>query len=179
MSTATLPTPQYRRINLRAAAFAAIVLLVVGYPVYRLIEAQWHLDREDRQEDAVGAFTEINIKYLTDFPMDQIKGTNDDIPAKWRQMDGKRVLFVGEMVPGHTMAGFSDFELVYSTTPRSRVEPQIQHFIKCRVPLGKTVEYHPGLVAVKGTLHVGVTRDGGGERISSVYRLAVESVEPK
>jgi hypothetical protein len=181
MTTAAAPAPSVHvplseRINFRMVAFGAVLLLLLGYPIYRLLDEQLHGGVWQR-----GEFTEINLKRLSDFPMDQFKATEDAIPEKWRQMDGKKVLLVGEMVIGQSMVGFdSDFDLVWSIQKCCLSgEPQVQHFIKCKVQPGKRVEYSPGLVEVKGTLHVGITRDPVTGRISSVYRVDVDGVEPK
>lgn len=167
--------PLSERINFRMVLVGALLLVLLGYPIYRMLRLQL-TGGITRHAD----FTEIDLKFLSDFPMDQVNATDNDIPKQWREMNGKPVMLVGEMVAGRSMVGLdSDFDLVWSIQKCCLTgEPQVQHFIKCKIPEGQMVEYHYGLVEVRGTLNVGVTKGENG-RVSSVYRVNVDSVKPK
>jgi hypothetical protein len=103
-------------------------------------------------------------------------GTNDDIPKRYRQLDGKRVLLTGQMYEPYTAEGkIRAFTLVYSISNCCfNGPPKVQHFIQAIVPVGKSVEYSPDFVDVVGTLHVGV--ESGEGHVQSVYRIDVEKV---
>ena len=87
-------------------------------------------------------------------------------------------MLVGEQYLSRSMRGPDlEFDLVYSITKCCfNGPPQIQHFVKCKSLPNKKIDYYSGLVKVVGTLHVGVQSENG--RVSSVYRMDVESVEP-
>ena len=179
-SAAPAPAPRVHvplseRINFRMVLVGGLLLILLGYPIYTLL-----LDTLTGGVRQRGEFTEINLKRLSDFPMDQENATNDAIPAQWRAMDGKKVILVGEMVGGRSMVGTgADFDLVWSIQKCCLSgSPQVQHFIKCDLAAGKQAEYHYGLVEVRGTLRVGIEKGENG-RVGSVYRVNVDSVKPK
>ena len=51
----------------------------------------------------------------------------------------------------------------------------MQHFVHARAAKGGELEYFDGLVRVKGTLHINVTRDQG--KVAGVYWMDVDTVE--
>jgi hypothetical protein len=108
--------------------------------------------------------------------MDQDTGTTDDIPVRYRQLDGKRVLMTGQMWDPYAADGrIRAFTLVYSISNCCfNGPPKVQHFIQATVPSGQAVEYSSDFVDVVGTLHVGVQAAEG--HVQSVYRIDVEKV---
>lgn len=172
----TTSVPLRERINWRIVLFAGVVLLLVGYPLYFVLDSMlFHGVHEAKDE--LGSYKVVQLKELSGFEMNQLTATDADIPPHWRQLDGQRVALTGEMYLANSAGRQNSFDLVYSiakccVTP----SPKIQHFIKSTVMPGRRVSYHPGLVEVKGTLHVGIEREG--EQILSVYRLDVENVRP-
>ena len=162
------------RVTPRMVFFLLVVLALVGYPVYVFVEAAVTGGIRDR-----GDYKEVDLKAMSLFHFDQNNGTIDDVPAKWRALDGQKVKVVGEMwqpySAGNLVVGF---ELVYSIAACCfSGPPQIQHFVQSRVESGKSVGYHTGPVEVTGTMRVKVTRDEIG-KITGVYHMDVESVRP-
>ena len=171
---ATSKTPLRERINLRMIAFIAFIALLVGYPVYVMLDMQL----TGGVKAAAGGYTEVDLKAMSTFTFDQANGTINDIPQKWRDLDGKKVILHGEMWQptgaGPTVDGF---ELVYSIAKCCfSGPPQIQHFVHATAEKGAKLGYYEGTVVVKGTLHVNVKKETG--RVTSVYQLDVESVNP-
>jgi hypothetical protein len=168
-------TPVSRRFNARMLVFTGVILLLIGYPVFVFVNTQLHGGVWEVHDER-GQRKQVELKELSGFEMDQIKATNDDIPRKYRDLDGQRVELVGEMYNSRSMGGIqSNFDLVYSikdccVTP----SPKVQHFIRCTAQSGKQLIYIPGMVSIIGKLRVGIERDG--ETILSVYRMDVESV---
>jgi hypothetical protein len=121
---------------------------------------------------------EIDLKAMSNFEMNQISATNDDIPRAYRNLDGQRVKLVGEMWSPDVAAGrVKSFQLCYSITQCCfNGPPKVQHFVKATVM--PSVQCFPadGLIRVVGTLHVSVEMNDG--RIQSVYRIDVEKLEP-
>src|SRR4051795_3193135 len=106
-----------------------------------------------------GDFDEVDLKSMSNFDMDQVRGTVADVPPQFRALDGKKVLLVGEVAPNNDTASnkISKFSLCYSVAKCCYGgPPKVQHFVPCRVPAGRTVtNYVNGpQVKVYGTLHI-------------------------
>ncbi len=172
----TITLPLSSRINLRMVAFACFVLVLIGFPLY------WYLDvaLSGGVKDAGNGYLQVDLMTMVSFPFDQHNGTVDDVPPKWRQLDGKKVILVGEMAPMQSAAPEIDsFDLVYSVAKCCFTgEPQAQHFIHSKVVGGKKVPYYGGLVKARGTLHVDVRKSAENGKIDSVFTFDVEDVEP-
>ena len=167
--------PLRERFNFRMLIFIGVIALMVGYPLYWMI----HMQLTGGVEKVAGGNTYVDLKAMSLFHFDQENGTIDDVPQKWRALDGQKVVVVGEMwqpySAGNLVVGF---ELVYSIAKCCfSGPPQIQHFVQCRVVPGKTAGYYSGPVEVTGTMRVKVTRDELG-KITGVYHMEVEEVKP-
>jgi len=155
----------------RTYALIATALFLFGYPIYLYTDALITGGITRR-----GDLLVVDLKALSSFEMDQDAGTTQDIPLRYRQLDGKRVLLVGQMWDPYVADGkIRIFTLVYSISNCCfNGPPKIQHFIQATVPPGQAVEYSPDFVDVVGTLHVGVESAAG--HVQSVYRIDVEKV---
>lgn len=163
------------RISMRAVVFFLVVGVLVGYPLYVYIDSVV----SGGIHDAGDGYKEVDLKAMSVFPFDQTAGTINEVPQKWRALDGQKIICTGEMwqpySAGRTVDGF---QLVYSISKCCfNGPPQIQHFVQCTVMQGKQVEYLPNLVRVKGVLRVNVTKDPETGKITGVYHMDVESVE--
>lgn len=161
------------RINIRMIIFFGVMILLIGYPIYIYIDSAMH----QGIKDVGGGYKEVDLKAMSVFPFDQVDGTIDDIPIKWRQLDGAKVIANGEMWQAQSAARYVDsFDLVYSISKCCfNGPPQIQHFVHARAAKNAELEYFDGLVRVKGTLHIKVTRDQN--KVSGVYWMDVDNVE--
>ena len=173
-TTAPVHIPLSERINVRMIVFAALLLVLIGVPMY------WYLDAaiSGGVKDAGGGYKEVDLKAMSNFLFDQTNGTIDDVPAQFRALDGQKVILYGEMwQPTSAGNSIGSFELVYSIAKCCfSGPPQVQHFVKATVINGKEVGYYDGLVKVTGTLHVDVKKGAG--KVERVYELDVESVDP-
>ncbi len=167
------PPPITSRVTPRMVAFVLVMLVLVGYPLYVYVESAVTGGIRDR-----GAYKELDLKAMSTFHFDQQAGTIDDVPKRWRDLDGQKVAVVGEMWQPYSAGNrVVAFELVYSIAQCCfNGPPQIQHFVQARVVPGKAVGYHSGPVRVTGTLRVNVTRDETG-KVNGVYHMDVEDVE--
>ena len=163
--------PFSQRVNLRVIGFVAVLALLIGYPTYRYVDFAASQGIKDR-----GDYKEVDLKWMSSFPFDQINGTINDIPQQFRALDAQPVLLIGEMyIPSNAQPRVNDFELVYSISKCCMVgQPLIQHFVQARLKHGQ-VNYYPNLVKVKGILHVNVIP--GDQKVASVYQLDVQSVD--
>lgn len=170
---AALKAPLSERINFRMIGFCLIMATLVGYPLYVYLDSVVSGGIKDR-----GDYLEVDLKAMSTFPFDQVKGTVNDVPEKWRALDGKKVMLTGEMWDTFSLDNnVTNFQLVYSIANCCLSgSPQIQHFIQAKAVPGKKIIYREGLVKVLGTLRVDVKREAG--KVTQVYALDVESVEP-
>jgi hypothetical protein len=168
------PPPWSQRINWRMMVLASIVLIIVGVPFYIWLDEVVTGGIHD-----YGSFKEVDLKAMSTFDMDQQSGTMDDIPLKFRQLDGKRCMMVGEMWNPHNAGddSLSYFVLVYSKTKCCFNGPPLaQHFVDGNVMKGAKVYYYETPVKVWGTVHVFIHKDK--DVIKSIYHVDVDKVEP-
>ena len=173
MSTA-IHTPLSERINFRLVFFICLISIPLGWVGYVFLDSAIHGGVKDLGD----GYVEVDLKAMSLFPFDQINGKREDVPSKWRELDGKKVVVYGEMWQPYNAGPTSPagFQLVYS---RAKCcfsgPPQIQHFVQATLKPGANAAYVDNLAKIKGTLHVDVTRDA--DKVSSVYHIEVESVE--
>jgi hypothetical protein len=169
--------PWFRRINYRVVLLAAIALLFIGGPFF-----VWARDALTGGIVRHGNYADVNLKAMSTFDMDQMTGTPDDIPAKFRALEGQRVHMMGEMWDPTDAGdgGISYFQLVYSKTKCCFNGPPLaQHFVDGNVIPGHTVYYYGnGMVSVWGTLHIHFRRDPDSKVIKSIYEVDVDRVDP-
>jgi hypothetical protein len=172
---AAIKAPITERINFRIITFVAVLVGIFLFLFGGAIRQMMTGGIVDR-----GEYVEVDLFTISNFEMDQSAATDDSVPAEFRRLDGKRVQLIGEMYRPLEVIGTGDvreFDLVYSISKCCVTSsPKVQHFIQAQVMKEKKVKYHPGLVKVVGTLHVGVQKRDG--RVTSVYRMDVESTEP-
>jgi hypothetical protein len=157
--------------------FALLVFGVVGGVVYTYLDSAL----SGGIKDVGGGFKQVDLKKMVTYSFDQTNGTIEDVPEKWRELNGEKVILYGEIL-NTTSAGSGElatFELVYSISDCCFTgPPQIQHFIKCSVEPGRKVYHYSNLVKVTGTLRVDVQRDAEATKISPVFALDVTAVDP-
>jgi len=169
--------PWFRRINYRVVLLGAIALLFIGGPFFI-----WARDAMNGGIVRHGDYADVNLKAMSTFDMNQMTGTTDDIPSKFRGLEGQRVRMVGEMWAPRDASdgGLSYFQLVYSKTKCCFSGPPLaQHFVDGNVIPGRTVYYDSdGMVSVWGTLHIRFRRDPDSKVIKSIYEVDVDRVDP-
>ena len=155
-------------------AFFGVLIVLIGYPVYIYLDSAVH----GGIKDAGNGYKEVDLKAMSVFPFDQINGTLNDVPQKWRDLEGKKVIAYGEMWQPESASRYVDtFQLCYSIAKCCfNGPPQVQHFVNCTAVKDANLEYYTGLVKVSGTLHVKVTRDEN--KVNHVYWMDVDTVEP-
>ncbi len=166
-----------QRINWRVLVFIAVIILPIA-----LLFFWWLSEFLSGGIHDYGAFKEVDLKAMSSFDMDQTNATMQDIPAKWRALEGQKILAVGEMwAPNYAgdSARLDYFQLVYSRTKCCFNGPPLaQHFVDGYVVKGKHVYNYEVPVKVLGTLHVYVRKDPTSGIIKSIYHVDVEKVTP-
>jgi hypothetical protein len=167
--------PITERINVRMLVFGAVVLLMVGYPLYFYLDVAL----SGGVKDLGNGYKQVDLKAMSTFPFDQNNGSLEDVPPQWRALDDQKVVLFGEMwqPTSADSENVDTFELVYSIAKCcTSGPPQIQHFVHSKVIDGKKARYYDGQVKVTGTLNVEVKKEEG--KVISIYQLLVEDVEP-
>ncbi len=183
MTTATLPVSDPIRaragFNFRLLGFIAVFSLLLGYPLYIYLDSM--LSGGIKQE---GDYTRVDLKAMSTFTIDQKAGTVNDVPERFRNLDGKKVILVGQVAPGGLEARGMDqyFQLVYSVQKCCYSgKPLIQHFVQATIPpesLKNISGSDSGDIEVRGVLTVKVTPEdkSPGDDISGIYHIRVESI---
>src|SRR2546421_6409092 len=177
---ATVKMPAERRTNwgtvARVSLVAGLVLALVGYALKVTYESVIQGGVVSR-----GDYYDVELKAMSNFEMDQQRGTLADVPQRFRDLDGKKVLLVGEVAPVGDMAGdkVKQFSLCYSVAKCCfGGPPKVQHFVLCRSRDGKMMPNYLGVQQVKifGTLRINPVHEG--DAISSLFQMDVERIEP-
>ena len=158
--------------NLRIAVFVLVVGGLIGYAGYTYFQEQWTQGIQQR-----GDLTVVNLKAMSTFPFDQKMGVLEDIPERYRALNGKKVELIGEMyAPESSGAAVDKFDLVYSIQKSCYSgEPLVQHFVRSKGTAGP-VPFYGGQVRITGTLRVEVEKDA--DKITGIYHLMVDKVDP-
>jgi hypothetical protein len=174
------PRPAARGVNwgmvFRVGLVVGLVLALVGYALRVTYESVIQ-----GGVVSAGDHYKVELKQMSNFDMDQVIGTLDDIPERFRGLDGKKVQLEGEVAPGGLFSGDSvkQFSLCYSVAKCCfGGPPKVQHFVACRSANGKPMPNYEGagMVRVFGTLHVKIVKSDAG-KIDSVFQMDVERVE--
>src|SRR5215468_5577358 len=100
----TTKAPFLQRINFRIVVFAGVMLVLIGYPIYLFLDVRLSGGVWDVKDER-GTYKRVDLKTISDFEMDQMKATNEDIPSEFRRLDGERVMLIGEIVSGRSARG--------------------------------------------------------------------------
>jgi hypothetical protein len=162
------------RLNLRALVFVLVVLV----PLVAVGWVYFNTAFSTGIKQAEGGYLWVDLQKMSSFTFDQRNGTIDQVPQRWRELHGKKVILEGEMAPlTSAAADVNEFELVWSVANCCYTgSPQVQHFVQAKVVDARKVRYYTRPVRVHGTLRVEVTREEG--QVTGVYHLDVERVEP-
>ena len=131
---------------------------------------------------AAGDHYKVELKQMSNFEMDQALGGVADVPERYRQLDGKKVILEGEVAPAGTFSGdtVKQFSLCYSVAKCCYGgPPKVQHFVACKAADGRPMPNYEGagMIRVHGTLHVKVVKNDAG-KIDSIFQLDVTRIEP-
>jgi hypothetical protein len=178
-ATAPNPTkPRMRitqRINFRMIAVAAVVLFLVGYPIYTYLDESI----SGGVHNVGNGMKAVDLKALGNFPFDEKVSTINDVPQKWRGLDGQKVVLEGFMYAGNSAAdNINRFQFVYNIAKCCfGGPPRVQERVFTIVPNGGTVPYYyMEMVRCTGTLHVAVHKNEVGTT-DAVYTMDLDKVQ--
>ena len=165
-------TPHHPKLNLRLVVLALVVLAPLGWMTYTLVSQSISEGIEQ-----VGAYKEVNLKALGNFPFDDLSDTEAAVPPVYRALDGQKVLLIGQMYSDMVASNTTDrFQLVYSIANCCfGGPPKVQERVFAKAPEGKRVFVYDHLAKVYGTLHVRAVRENG--KVVSLFDMDVEKIE--
>ena len=157
-------------------AFAAIILFLLGWPIYTFVSETLTSGIHNR-----GSYKEVDLKAIGFFELNPMNATLKDVPAQFRALDGQKVLLSGEVFsPTAARGKITEFTLVYSIQKCCYGgPPKVQERVFATVAPDKAVEFAgDGYHDVLGTLHVTMKRDERKGEVVEVYHLDVDSMKP-
>jgi hypothetical protein len=166
------------RVNFRILLFATVILLMLGWPVWSYVSETWTGGVHDR-----GAYKEVNLKALGFFQLDRTSPSINDVPMRYRRLDGQKVLLKGLVLPqlqaGHRI---SEFTLVFSPVSCciGAGKPLVQERVFSRAATAENwLPYpHDGYYEVFGTLHVNMKFNEIDGSVMEVYQLDCQKMTP-
>jgi hypothetical protein len=169
--------PGHRAGGNRANLPLVLLAVVSVAPLAWFLYAAIHRSVTDGIEKE-GQYTRVDLRMMGNFPFDETHGTLDDVPMRYRALDGQKVQLDGQMYSDISAAAAVDrFQLVYSIENCCfRGPPRVQERVFAHVPNADKAPLYPNVVRVYGILHTRLTQ--ADHRIVSVYDLDVERVEP-
>lgn len=162
--------PLSERVNLRLVVFLVLVSLPFLWCLWLILDQRMIVDKGD--------YYDVDLKAMGNFSFDSRHDTDEAIPTEVRELDGKKVMFEGEMyAPEEAASQVRGFQLVYSIIDCCLDgPPKVQERVFALVPEGKRVRNYTGRqVTCIGTLHVKVEKLGG--ETVSVFTMDVDEVE--
>ena len=79
--------PLRERFNLRILVFVGVFALLLGLPFYLYMDAAVTGGIKNQ-----GDHFAVDLKAMSTFPFDQENGRIDDVPQRWRDLEGKTVV---------------------------------------------------------------------------------------
>jgi hypothetical protein len=164
-----------KSVNSRMIALIAVICLPVAWMTYTFVKLSSSAGIED-----MGGYKRVDLKAMGNFPFDDAFDGEQAVPAVYRQLDGQKVLLIGQMYVDFTTEPLVDrFQLVYSIQNCCfNGPPKVQERVFAHVPSGSTekMPVYSGLAEVYGTLHIRAQREKG--RVVSLYDMDVEKIRP-
>jgi hypothetical protein len=168
------PLPEPKRFNARLWIFVGAIALVACFVGWSIISPMLNSGISDH-----GNYKEVDLKMLGNYAFNDESGTVEDVPKKFRALDGQRVMLQGYMYgPEDAGAKGRRFQFVYNVTKCCfSGPPQVQERVfvvaKKDIPIYDMYTF----AEVVGTLHVRVIKDPTSGKITSVYDLDCESAK--
>lgn len=160
----------------RIAIVVGALALVVGWPVYSFISERVTGGVHDR-----GSYKEVDVATLASFKLNMRSGTIDDVPARFRALDGQRVRVRGFVHSIVESDGVWTKAFLLASRYQSQWGPgslDAQERVSVFVPDGRKISVEANKYYwVTGTMHVKVLRDER-DGIYRVFAVDLDELEP-
>lgn len=172
-ASAPAKKPLSQRINIRLIVFLSIVAFPFVGILYAFVSYSGGIRHSSEGEI-------VDLKSLGYFTLDQQNGTIKDVPAKWRDLDGKKVVLEGFMFSPRSSMSATEFQFVYNIQRCCFGGPPLpQERVFVHVPNNRNIELLDGCVRIVGTLHVKIEKNKVDGSIVSVYTMDLDKVGAK
>ena len=135
-----------------------LVLLVLAPALVGAAFTAWPLLRERLER---GPYQPVRIETLANFSFNDQKGTDQDVPAEIRGLDGARVSITGLMWDLRSVGNHERFQLI-DGFPRQHHVPIIQERVFVHGPPASPIQWVGDRIRVRGTLHVRIRQNDKG-----------------
>jgi hypothetical protein len=161
-----------RKLNRRFLGRAFCLLILIGFAAMTGVLLHAHSARNQTPVQS-----ELTVRELSDFPLDQVNGAVADVPIRWRNLDGQRVALVGNLWAPTVDSSGTCIQFQLTCQVDERTPPAAQRFVSC-----STVQPMPewtstmDVVRATGILRINIVHKNGV--IASVFSLDVDRLEP-
>lgn len=163
-----------QRLNLRLIVFLLLISAPFVYIIGKSVMHAMSGGITDR-----GAYKDVDLKALGNFPFDQTEGKLTDIPERYRNLDGQRVRLTGFMfAPENAGDRGNRFQFVYDVNKCCfGGAPQVQERVFAYAKHGAQIYDYTVLAEIVGKLNVRIIKDPETGAIKSVFDLDVEQAQ--
>jgi len=156
--------PTRLKINFRLSLFIAVIPALFIWALYAGADMLL-----SRGSESINGPRKVSLEALGDFNFDGDRGAIDDVPARYRKLDGQRVTLEGFMFSRSGRARVHDFELVGPYEFHGPPLVQQRVFVHSAVEL----PHIDGECRVVGTLHVRILKNEIGT-ITSLFTMDLD-----
>jgi hypothetical protein len=154
---------------------ALLAVLGLGFVLSRSVRDAWLAPSQ--------RCVAVDLRALGDFELDPESGTLADVPARFRALDGRRVMVWGLVIP--TDGANGSLKKLQVVSPRDgwsahhppRLQERIFGTVARGAPVCRQSPAHDDHLYVYGTLHVNVKRVPGQPSITSLYEMDVDRID--
>ena len=169
-SPAAARKPRQQFLGLRFIMVLAICACVCGGVLYGVVS--FHGGIRQSRDGAV-----VDLRALGFFQFDQNIGTLNNVPSKFRALDGQKVVLEGFMVYPDSATDPTQFQFVYNIQNCCfNGPPLVQERVFVNVPEGRRIEFTNNCARIIGTLHIRIEKDN--DKIVKLYTMDVDKAEP-
>lgn len=163
-------TPARSKINVRLFLFIAVISAPFIWATYAGARLLLNGGIED-----MGSYKKVDLKALGYFNFDNVHGTIDNVPPRYRKLDGQKVALEGFMWSPSSAMRSRDFQFVYNIAKCCfNGPPLVQERVFAHSPTALPLT--GDFVRLIGTLHVKIEKNEDGT-ITSVYTMDVDKYQ--
>jgi len=159
--------PGRSKITLRLFLFIAVIASPFIWATYAGARLLLNGGIED-----MGSYKKVDLKALGYFNFDNMTGTIDNVPARYRNLDGQKVALEGFMYSDSGAVRLHDFQFVFNVQICCfKGPPLVQERVYAHC--SRALPYVGTYCRLIGTLHVKIEKNEVGT-ITSVYTMDVD-----
>ena len=153
-----------------------LILIILAPAIVGAAVTVWRLLRERMER---GPYEAVQIQTLANFSFNDQTGTDQDVPAELRRLDGTRVSIIGSTWDLRSIGNQERFQLIDGFPSHHHV-PIIQERVFVYCPAASPIRWVSDRIRVRGTLHVRIRRndEGGIYELYTLTEPIIDRVPP-